>query len=135
MRRPPQPEHPILRTSARGFGRVFIASEGRWAVRMRCPDGVVRQFFTEPVYAVEKRRKPMRSSVRFGVLTRDGYTCRYCGRSAPTVAIHVDHIIPVAKGGTDDPANLVAACEECNQGKSDRTVDTMVANVSAPSVA
>lgn len=37
--------------------------------------------------------------------------------------MHVDHVLPVSKGGTDDLANLVAACTECNLGKSDSLVD------------
>lgn len=35
----------------------------------------------------------------------------------------VDHVVPVAKGGTDDPENLVCACSECNLGKSDIGLD------------
>lgn len=31
----------------------------------------------------------------------------------------VDHIQPVAKGGTDDEANLATACWECNLAKRD----------------
>lgn len=53
------------------------------------------------------------------VLYRDSFTCQYCGRSAPDVVLHVDHVIPVSKGGTNSMANLVTACEECNLGKSD----------------
>ena len=36
--------------------------------------------------------------------------CVYCGDEANTV----DHVIPISKGGTDDPNNLVAACSRCN---------------------
>lgn len=32
---------------------------------------------------------------------------------------HVDHIVPVAKGGTNWPSNIVCACAGCNQKKSD----------------
>ena len=53
---------------------------------------------------------------RFEVLRRDNYTCRYC-RSADN-PLRVDHVTPVALGGTDDPTNLVAACQDCNAGKS-----------------
>lgn len=50
---------------------------------------------------------------RFEVLRRDNHTCRYCGQAAPDVKLTVDHVTPVALGGTDDPANLVTACAEC----------------------
>ena len=35
----------------------------------------------------------------------------------------VDHIIPVAKGGSDDLENLVAACKRCNSAKQDKMPD------------
>jgi hypothetical protein len=57
---------------------------------------------------------------RFEVLKRDDFTCQYCGRRAPAVAIEVDHVVPRSMGGTDDLTNLVAACFECNSGKSNR---------------
>lgn len=56
--------------------------------------------------------------LRFEILRRDGFTCRYCGAKAPDVQLRVDHVVPVALGGTDDPTNLVTACEPCNSGKS-----------------
>ena len=43
--------------------------------------------------------------------------CVYCG--AP--AAHMDHLVPKAQGGTDDPANLVPACAKCNLTKGART--------------
>lgn len=56
------------------------------------------------------------SATRRRVLERDGWVCAYCGRDATTV----DHIHPRAKGGTDDDANLVAACRSCNSQKKDK---------------
>lgn len=55
--------------------------------------------------------------VRFEVFKRDNFTCRYCGRKTPEVVLEVDHVVPVAEGGTDDMDNLVTACWECNRGK------------------
>lgn len=61
--------------------------------------------------------------LRFEVLRRDNHTCRYCGGSAPDVTLTVDHVIPVALGGSDDPTNLVAACKDCNAGKTSSNPD------------
>ena len=61
-------------------------------------------------------------ALRFEILTRDGYRCRYCGAGAQTTELHVDHILPRSAGGRDDRANLVTACIDCNFGKSDRQV-------------
>ena len=51
---------------------------------------------------------------------RDSFKCQYCGASAPDVLLHIDHINPVSKGGTNDIVNLVTSCESCNLGKSDK---------------
>jgi hypothetical protein len=49
---------------------------------------------------------------------------------APDVKLHVDHVTPVALGGTDDPTNLVTACAECNGGKAATPIDAeMVADI------
>jgi hypothetical protein len=61
--------------------------------------------------------KTGRYSRRWHVLERDGFTCRYCGQSAPEVRLEVDHVLPRSRGGGDELDNLVTACWSCNQGK------------------
>lgn len=61
--------------------------------------------------------------LRFEILRRDNYTCRYCGAKAPDVALQVDHVTPVALGGSDEPTNLVTSCTECNSGKASSSPD------------
>ncbi|MCV7359182.1 HNH endonuclease [Mycolicibacterium fluoranthenivorans] len=56
--------------------------------------------------------------LRYEILTRDGEACRKCGRRAPEVELQIDHIIPVALGGSDDPSNLQTLCRDCNAGKA-----------------
>lgn len=65
----------------------------------------------------------MRKSLRFEVFKRDSFTCQYCGASAPSVVLEVDHIHPRAKGGKDQLVNLITSCQPCNSGKSDKTLD------------
>jgi 5-methylcytosine-specific restriction endonuclease McrA len=50
------------------------------------------------------------------ILKMHDYLCVYCGDEADTV----DHLIPMSKGGTDHPENLVAACRNCNFGFGNR---------------
>lgn len=57
-------------------------------------------------------------ALRWQVLQRDNFTCQYCGQSAPSVVLHVDHKMPRAAGGTDDMDNLITACESCNIGRN-----------------
>lgn len=61
--------------------------------------------------------------LRYEILRRDDNTCRYCGGRAPEVALTVDHVVPTALGGSDDPSNLVAACKDCNAGKTSSSPD------------
>lgn len=64
-------------------------------------------------------RKSMSKKTRFEVFKRDGFKCQYCGKCAPEVVLHVDHIHPISKGGEDDMMNYITACVDCNGGKSD----------------
>lgn len=64
--------------------------------------------------------------LRFEVLRRDEHTCQYCGATARDSALHVDHLVPVSLGGSDDPGNLVAACKDCNVGKSSVPADAPI---------
>lgn len=54
--------------------------------------------------------------LRHEVMKRDNFTCRYC-RSVDN-PLTIDHVVPVALGGSDEPDNLVACCADCNAGKS-----------------
>jgi hypothetical protein len=72
-------------------------------------------------------RKHIAKSVRFEVLKRDLFTCQYCGGKSPEVFLEIDHITPVAAGGTNDILNLVTACRVCNAGKSDKQLSDSTA--------
>lgn len=61
---------------------------------------------------------------RFEVFERDGFRCRYCGRSSNEVALEIDHIVPTEHGGTNEKSNLVTSCRGCNLGKNDRMSDS-----------
>jgi hypothetical protein len=64
-----------------------------------------------------KRRRTVSAKRRFEVLRRDGFKCVYCGVKASESELHVDHVMPVIDGGSDEMTNLVAACIDCNLGK------------------
>lgn len=44
-------------------------------------------------------------------------TCHYCGKSFPPGELTMDHVIPLARGGSSEKMNLVTACKECNTKK------------------
>jgi hypothetical protein len=68
------------------------------------------------------KRTSISNKTRFEVFRRDSFKCQYCGKSAPDIILNVDHIHPVAKGGTSDVFNLITSCFECNQGKKARVL-------------
>lgn len=43
--------------------------------------------------------------------------CCYCGIKIPGTKAHIDHFIPLAKGGLHELDNLRASCRKCNQSK------------------
>jgi 5-methylcytosine-specific restriction endonuclease McrA len=45
--------------------------------------------------------------------------CHWCGCKVGKT-YHVDHVIPLSKGGSNDPRNIVISCPECNLKKHDK---------------
>lgn len=68
----------------------------------------------------QQERQRVTASVRYEVFARDGHRCRVCGNTAEVEPLHVDHIIPISRGGRSDMDNLQTLCQTCNLGKSDR---------------
>ena len=60
-------------------------------------------------------REPITTAVRAHVFECDGGQCVYCG--AVDGVFHIDHVHPVALGGSSTPENLVVACRPCNLSK------------------
>lgn len=54
--------------------------------------------------------------LRHEIMRRDGFRCAYC--KTVDKPLEVDHVVPKALGGNDDPSNLITACNDCNAGKS-----------------
>ena len=55
--------------------------------------------------------------VRFRIFARQKFTCQYCGKKAPDVKLHLDHIVPKSLGGDDSESNLTTSCASCNLAK------------------
>ena len=70
------------------------------------------------------QRIPVPDSVTSAILERDMWICSICGvaiardRKKPhSMSPSIDHVLPVARGGTNDEANLAAAHLSCNSSK------------------
>ena len=70
-----------------------------------------------------KSRIGLKPKLRWQILARDNFTCQYCGRKPLDGAIlQIDHKISVNDRGTDEPDNLITACQKCNQGKGAESI-------------
>jgi 5-methylcytosine-specific restriction endonuclease McrA len=48
-----------------------------------------------------------------------GRRCVYCGSALDLESATLDHVQPLARGGSHTPGNVVAACGPCNRRKGD----------------
>ena len=94
----------------------WYATKGRECVRRW------RAAHPENVRASKARRRaagePTASDIRTLYAYQDG-RCFYCLDPVGS-DYHVDHYVPVNRGGTSEFTNLVISCPECNRRKSDR---------------
>ena len=74
-------------------------------------------------FLTKKKRITVPRDVRFSILHRDGFKCRYCGAQPAEKELRVDHVVSIKDGGAlMDLENLVTACNDCNAGKGERSV-------------
>lgn len=75
-------------------------------------------------FLTKKKRVNIPSDMRYSVLMRDGFRCQYCGDTPDKKRLRVDHIVSIADGGARTAmSNLITACDPCNAGKGERSVD------------
>lgn len=78
-------------------------------------------------YHSKNQRRLMTPELRRKIMERDNYTCQICGKYMPDeVGLHIDHKIPVSKGGKTIPSNLQVLCSKCNGSKSNSVNDIYI---------
>lgn len=72
------------------------------------------------VITYERVQIPQR--LRYELIAEAGGRCTLCGASPNDgyTHLHIDYIIPVALGGTNEKRNLRVLCDKCNLGKGKR---------------
>ncbi len=103
---------------------VTVSPDGSFEVRsISSPKSVSRN---QRYYSRAKARNlPVKEweQRRLHVLNRDGHKCTYCGSDGNGKALHCDHVIPLARGGSSEVSNLTTACKRCNSSKKDKPLE------------
>ena len=77
-----------------------------------------------------------RADIRSQVWKACGGACHHCGKALdPFLDFHLDHYIPLARGGQDAIENLVGSCKACNiarGGRGDEPKKIQPAKAKAP---
>jgi len=64
-----------------------------------------------------KRGATIEKVSRAAVYERDAGRCHICGKKVPKKGWHLDHIIPLARGGEHSYRNVAVSCPMCNMRK------------------
>lgn len=121
---------------------------GPWTQPVLVKDGPAKVAKAERLHA----RMPNKAGLA-ALVARDGFHCRFCGipvvraevraliqraypEALPWAAgnanqhagfqalwLTYDHLIPYSRGGSSDLDNMVIACQPCNCGRSERTLE------------
>jgi hypothetical protein len=76
---------------------------------------------------MERDKIPL--GIRRLVWKKTNRRCWFCGDELHPfgghrhLSFHIDHLVPVCKGGSNDPKNLVPACQYCNQRKGEMSLE------------
>jgi hypothetical protein len=65
------------------------------------------------------RRREISPKVRATIFRRDGFQCVECAEPN-VIELVIDHRVPVAMGGSNEPGNLRTLCRSCNSRKGAR---------------
>lgn len=97
--------------------KFCCAAPGRGTGRHRRPSKVRRE--------ARERAARVETVHRARVLASTGGVCGICWRPIESNYWHVDHIVPLSKGGAHSYANTQPSHPTCNIWKGDRTVVTL----------
>ena len=139
---------PCERTRAREYAVQYrkdhhdqtLAAVRRWrSVPENRARGVARTAAYQkahPEKAIDiAHRRRLRKGATCSPTTRDYITrlrasvsyCMYCGKPFGVATPHIDHMMPLSRGGNHAESNLTIACAFCNISKGDRTPEEFAA--------
>ncbi len=85
------------------------------------------EYLLESVERIPVVGRGISQQLRNKIFERNGFTCRLCGgcsadpdpfNPSRKLRLHIDHILPISQGGTNEEGNLRVLCSACNAGRS-----------------
>lgn len=101
---------------------------GNWLKNGKPMEGVAHVRRCE--WGDRRVRASLPQNLRKQVYAMFGGRCAYCGKQLAQKQMRVDHVIPVDREGGDEIENLRPACFDCNQIKSNGSVEGLRESVS-----
>lgn len=74
-------------------------------------------------------RKTLAFATRLAIFRRDRFRCALCADSpatSPTCELHIDHILPLSRGGGNEIDNLRTLCSGCNLRRRHETDEEVI---------
>jgi 5-methylcytosine-specific restriction endonuclease McrA len=107
---------------------IAIAIEEIEAVRVRIMDAAGVSPLAARVNGNGKVvRRKIPKLLRQAVIARDGLVCVYCEAALHQNAVHLDHKVPISRGGKHTVSNLCVSCAPCNHAKGTMTPEEFLA--------
>ena len=95
-------------------------------------------YILDPVFSDPKRIKKEREKAaklkksQWWLSLLNQGVCHYCQKKFSPKELTMDHVVPLARGGTSTQGNIVPACRDCNRNKKLHTpVDQILKTISA----
>lgn len=85
---------------------------------VRSPKDLIESI--EQSYFIEEHilgRTNISGKYRHFMLSSFNYRCADCGATNQETRLHIDHIVPISKGGSNKKENLQVLCKDCNLAK------------------
>ncbi len=94
-----------------------------YAIQVFLPEEVLRGIRPRDFAAMDLRVLWVSKNrvLREAILKREQGRCFYCQQRLVKGEIWLDHLVPLAHGGSPDEENVVACCQSCNRRKHTRT--------------